>query len=144
MKGTTITLSGDRWTIVDVAPAAPLAEMVAAILEEEGFVAQTRGAEALADALTHLGTLTAGVTLVVVPEEQAEAALALIADTVTDYEGDELDEVLTRLALDPGALGSDDPYDVDEPSDDEDELASLDDLESDDESEDDLRSLDED
>jgi hypothetical protein len=138
VKGTTILLSGDRWTVVDVAPAAPLAEMVAAILEEEGFVAQTRGAEALADALTHLGTLTAGVTLVVVPEDQAEAALALIADTVTDYEGDELDEVLTRLALDPGALGSDDPFDED------DELAALDDLDGDGDAEDDLRSLDED
>ena len=138
-------LSGDRWTIVDVAPAAPLAEMVAAILEEEGFVAQTRGAEALADALTHLGTLTAGVTLVVVPEEQAEAALALIAETVTDYEGDELDEVLTRLALDPGALGSDDPFDEDAPFDeDDDELAALDDLDGDGDAEDDLRSLDED
>jgi hypothetical protein len=138
VKGTTILLSGDRWTVVDVAPAAPLAEMVAAILEEEGFVAQTRGAEALADALTHLGTLTAGVTLVVVPEDQAEAALALIADTVTDYEGDELDEVLTRLALDPSALGSDDPFDED------DELAALDDLDDDGDAEDDLRSLDED
>jgi hypothetical protein len=138
VKGSTILLSGDRWTVVDVAPAAPLAEMVAAILEEEGFVAQTRGAEALADALTHLGTLTAGVTLVVVPEDQAEAALALIAETVTDYEGDELDEVLTRLALDPGALGSDDPFDED------DELAALDDLDGDGDAEDDLRSLDED
>jgi hypothetical protein len=136
VKGTSILLSGDRWTIVDVAPAAPLAEMVAALLEEEGFVAQTRGLEALADALTHLGTLTAGVTVVIVPEREAEAALALIADTVTDYEGDELDEALTRLALDPGALGSDDAPD-------DDELASLDALEGDDDSEDDLRSLDE-
>jgi hypothetical protein len=138
VKGTSILLSGDRWTIVDVAPAAPLAEMVAALLEEEGFVAQTRGLEALADALTHLGTLTAGVTVVIVPEREAEAALALIADTVTDYEGDELDEALARLALDPGALGGDDVPD------DEDELASLDALEGDDESEGDLRGLDED
>jgi hypothetical protein len=137
VKGTSILLSGDRWTIVDVAPAAPLAEMVAALLEEEGFVAQTRGLEALADALTHLGTLTAGVTVVIVPEREAEAALALIADTVTDYEGDELDEALTRLALDPGALGSDDAPD-------DDELASLDALEGDDDTEDDLRSIDED
>ncbi|CAN5658696.1 hypothetical protein BH23DEI1_BH23DEI1_09010 [soil metagenome] len=135
MKGSTITLSGDRWTVVDVAPAAPLAEMVAALLEEEGFVAQTRGA----DALTHLGTFTAGVTLVVVPEAQGEAALALIAETVTDYEGEELDEVLARLALDPGALGSDDPF-----IEGDDELASLDGLDGDADSEDDLRSLDED
>jgi hypothetical protein len=138
VKGESILLSGDRWTIVDVAPAAPLAEMVAALLEEQGFVAQTRSLAALGDVLTHLGTPAAGATVVVVPEADAEAALALIADTVTDYEGEELDEALTQLALDPDALGSDDL------GEDDDELAGLDELDDDDEDEAALRSLDDD
>jgi hypothetical protein len=122
MKGSTIVLSGDRWMIVDVAPAAPLAEMVAALLEEEGFVAQTRGVEALADALTHLGTLNVGAALVLVPEADGPAALALIEQTVTDYEGDELDAVLAELAQDPDALGRDESDEweaVDDPGDDD-------------------------
>jgi hypothetical protein len=122
MKGATIRINGDPWVVVDVAPAAPLAEMVAALLEEEGFVTQTRGLEALADALTHLGSPSAGVTVVVVPEAQAEAALALIEQTVTDYEGDELEAVLAELAADPDALGGvDDEEHDDEEHDDEDE-----------------------
>ncbi len=124
MKGTTVTLNGDPWTVVDVAPAAPLAEMVAALLEDEGFVAVTRGIRALGDALSHLGIGSAGMTLVLVPADDAERALALIAETVTDYEGDDLDEALAALAHDPDALGRseagadddalDDPDDVDD------------------------------
>jgi hypothetical protein len=105
MKGTTVTLNGDPWTIVDVAPAAPLAEMVAALLEDEGYVAVVRGLDLLGDALTHLGVGSAGATVVLVPEADAEAALALIAETVTDYEGDDLDVALAALADDPSALG---------------------------------------
>jgi hypothetical protein len=105
MKGTTVTLNGDPWTIVDVAPAAPLAEMVAALLEDEGFVAVVRGFDLLGDALTHLGVGAAGATVVLVPEADGEAALALIAETVTDYEGDDLDVALAALADDPSALG---------------------------------------
>lgn len=116
MKGQTVLLNGDPWTVVDLAPAAALAEMVAALLEEEGFVTQTRGAEAFSDVLTHLGTGTVGATVVLVPAAQAEAALALVAETVTDYEGAELEEVLALLAEDPTALGQD-PEDDDEPAD---------------------------
>lgn len=118
MKGTTVTLNGDPWTIVDVAPAAPLAEMVAALLEDEGYVAVVRGIDLLGDALTHLGVGSAGATVVLVPEADAEAALALIAETVTDYEGDDLDEALAALADDPTALGvvdDDDDEDEDAP-----------------------------
>lgn len=121
MKGTTVTLNGDPWTIVDVAPAAPLAEMVAALLEDEGYVAVVRGLDLLGDALTHLGVGSAGATVVLVPEADAEAALALIAETVTDYEGDDLDVALAALADDPSALGV-----VDE-DDDEDEDGSAED-----------------
>lgn len=106
MKGTTVTLNGDPWTIVDIAPAAPLAEMVAALLEDEGYVAVVRGFDLLGDALTHLGVGSAGATVVLVPEADGEAALALIAETVTDYEGDDLDAALTALADDPTALGA--------------------------------------
>jgi hypothetical protein len=134
MKGTNIRLAGDMWTIVDVAPAGPLAEMVAALLEEEGFVAQTRGLEALADALTHLGTHSAGATVVLVPERDAEAALALIEETVTDYEGEELDAVLARLAEDPDFLGHGE--------DDEDEDAALDRMDDEHDDIDELERLD--
>lgn len=105
MKGTTITLNGDPWTVVDVAPAEPLAEMVAALLEEEGYVAVVRGIDLLGDALSHLGVGTAGTTLVLVPADRADDALALIEATVTDYQGDDLEAALAALAEDPEALG---------------------------------------
>jgi hypothetical protein len=127
MKGTTVTLNGDPWTVVDVAPAEPLAEMVAALLEDEGFVAVVRGIALLGDTLAHLGVGAAGASVVLVPEADAEAALALIAETVTDYEGDDLADALVQLQGDPSALGAVDPDD-DEP-DDDDELRSLDALE---------------
>ncbi|HEX7003486.1 MAG TPA: DUF2007 domain-containing protein [Trueperaceae bacterium] len=112
MKGETRLINGDRWTIVDVAPAAPLAEMVAAILEEEGFVVMTRGVDRVDDAFSHLGAVSAGTTVVLVPETDSERALALIAETVTDYEGDDLDEILAEMgngasAEDLEALGID-------------------------------------
>jgi len=127
MKGTTVTLNGDPWTVVDVAPAEPLAEMVAALLEEEGFVAVVRGIALLGDTLAHLGIGAAGASVVLVPAADADAALALIAETVTDYEGDDLDEVLARLADDPTALGAADPDDDD--PDEDDELRAVDELE---------------
>jgi hypothetical protein len=127
MKGTTVTLNGDPWTVVDVAPAEPLAEMVAALLEDEGFVAVVRGIALLGDTLAHLGVGAAGVSVVLVPEADAEAALALIAETVTDYEGDDLAEALIQLEGDPSALGVGDPDD--DELDDDDELRSLDALE---------------
>jgi hypothetical protein len=132
MKGTTVTLNGDPWTVVDVAPAEPLAEMVAALLEDEGFVAVVRGIALLGDTLAHLGIGAAGASVVLVPEADAEAALALIAETVTDYEGDDLDAALVRLQGDPSALGALDPDDDeldDDELDDDDELRTLDTLE---------------
>ncbi len=99
MKGDTVRLNGDRWTVVDVAPAEPLAEMVATILEAEGFVALVRVAAGMADVLTHLGGVSSETTFVLVPEAEAEAALALIAETVTDYEGEELEALLAASEL---------------------------------------------
>lgn len=94
MKGDTVRLNGDLWTVVDVAPAEPLAEMVATILEEEDFTVVVRPVAGFEDVLAHLGWVSSETTLVLVPEGQAEAALALIAETVTDYEGDELEALL--------------------------------------------------
>lgn len=120
MKGTTLLLNGDPWTVVDVAPAEPLAEMVAALLEDEGYVAIIRGVASLADALAHLGVGPAGAAAVLVPAADAEAALALIAETVTDYEGDDLEAALAALAEDPHALGEIDPDDQIDPDDEDD------------------------
>lgn len=103
MKGEPLRLNGDLWTVVDVAPAEPLAEMVATILEEEGLTVVVRAATLMTDVLTHLGGVSSETTLVLVPEAQGEAALALIAETVTDYEGDELEALLRELETDEDA-----------------------------------------
>jgi hypothetical protein len=94
LKGAVITLNGDPWTVVDVAPAEPLAEMVAAILEEEGIVAVVRGTDPLDDVYSHLGGSRVGTTVVLVPEADAPRAFEIIAETVTDYQGDELETLL--------------------------------------------------
>lgn len=107
MKGDTLLINGDNWTVVDVAPAAALAEMVAVILEEEGFAVMTRGPDLVTDAMSLMGTHSIGTTYVLVPERDSERALALIAETVTDYEGDELDAVLADIAA--GTLTTDTP-----------------------------------
>jgi hypothetical protein len=97
MKGETILLNGDNWTIVDVAPALELAEMVAVLLEEEGFPVVVRGLDG--DVFSHMGASGIGTTYVLVPENDAERALTLIAATVTDYEGEDMDKVLEQMAL---------------------------------------------
>jgi hypothetical protein len=97
MKGETILLNGDNWTIVDVAPALEIAEMVAVLLEEEGFPVVVRGLDG--DVFSHMGASGIGTTYVLVPEHEAERALALIAETVTDYEGEDMDKVLEQMAL---------------------------------------------
>ena len=129
MKGTEIVLNGDPWTVVDVAPAMPLAEMVAALLEDEGFVAVVRAAAGVPDALTHLGVTDSGTSVVLVPSADAERALALIEETVTDYVGDDLEAALSDLASDPNALGAID----------DDALGDEDDLDDDDDA--DIRRL---
>src|SRR5690606_28765069 len=90
--------NGDPWTVVDVAPAAPLAEMVAALLEDEGFIVMVRGLDMHSDAISHLGSTSVMTTYVLVPEQQAEAASALIAETVTDYEGPDLERLMEQMA----------------------------------------------
>lgn len=108
MKGENRVINGDNWTIVDVAPAEPLAEMVAALLEDAGFVALVRGADSGDDVFAHLGTPGIGATVVLVPEEQAAAALQLISETVSDYEGDEIEEALRSGELSVDDLDPDD------------------------------------
>lgn len=117
MKGEVVVVNGDRWTIIDVAPAAPLAEMVAALLEDEGLVTMVRGSDLVGDVFSHMGTPSSGTTYVLVPEADAERALAIVAETVTDFEGDELDAIMRAIAegADPEELfGSADDDEVDD------------------------------
>jgi hypothetical protein len=121
MKGETRVINGDRWMIVDVAPAQQLAEMVAALLEDAGFIVMVRGSDSMDDVFTHLGTPGIGVTHVLVPEGQGEDALSLIRETVTDYEGDELEAILQQGDVVTGAGArlifaddADDDFDDDE------------------------------
>ena len=79
MKNKTMTINGDKWTVVDVAPAEPLAEMVAVMLEQEGFPVIVRGT----DVFSHLGASEMAVTYVLVPEKDAQRASQLIAEMVT-------------------------------------------------------------
>ena len=114
MKGENRTINGDNWTIVDVAPAEPLAEMVAALLEDAGFVTLVRSSDGGGDVFAHLGTPGIGVSVVLVPEESAVAALQLITETVTDYQGEELEEALRSGELsssDLAGLSADDESD---------------------------------
>lgn len=97
MKGDTLLINGERWTVVDVAPAAPLADMVAALLREEGFLVRTRGPDGVGEVFKTLGATNIGTTLVLVPEREARGALRLVEETVTDYEGEELESLLTSM-----------------------------------------------
>jgi hypothetical protein len=103
MKGETRVINGDRWMIVDVAPAQQLADMVAVLLEDAGFIVMIRGEGSDADVLTHLGSPGIGITNVLVPEAQGADAMKLISETVTDYEGDELEAVLREGSVVSGA-----------------------------------------
>lgn len=78
MKNKTMTINGDKWTVVNVAPAEPLAEMVAVMLEQEGFPVIVRGT----DVFSHLGASEMAATYVLVPEKDAERALQLIEDMI--------------------------------------------------------------
>ncbi|HLR45622.1 MAG TPA: hypothetical protein VK092_00560 [Deinococcales bacterium] len=104
MIGENRVINGDSWTIVDVAPAEQLSEMVAALLEDAGFVALVRGSDSGDDVFAHLGMPGIGASVVLVPENQAEAALQLIRETVTDYSGDNLEEALESGELTPEDL----------------------------------------
>ena len=132
MKGTTVVINGDRWTVVDVAPAQALAEMVAALLEEEGMVAMVRGSDLLTDVFSNLGASGVGSAVVLVPEADAARALKLIEETVTDFEGEELDAIMGAIAAgaDPeevlgaaGDLAADEGASPAEDAPDEDETA---------------------
>lgn len=126
MKGETFVINGDAWTVVDIAPAQPLAEMVAALLEDEGILAMVRGDDLLSDAFSNLGAASVGGAVVLVPQADADRALALIAETVTDYQGEELDAIMQAIASggDPeellGASGEGDDFEDEEDSEEDD------------------------
>jgi hypothetical protein len=106
MKGDLVVINGDPWVIVDEAPAAPLAEMVAALLEDEGFVVMVRGIDTIGDVFSHMGTPSGGTTFVLVPQADAERAMQLVEQTVTDFEGDELEAIMQAIeeGADPDEL----------------------------------------
>jgi hypothetical protein len=87
MKHQTMTINGDKWTVVDVAPAEPLAEMVAVMLEDEGFPVIVRGT----DVFSHLGASEMATTYVLVPEKDAARALELIGERVQVEEGTDVE-----------------------------------------------------
>jgi Putative prokaryotic signal transducing protein len=80
LKDKTMLINGDKWTVVDIAPAAPLAEMVAVMLEQEGFPVIVRGT----DVFSHLGASEMAATYVLVPEKDAARALELLENTMAD------------------------------------------------------------
>ncbi len=81
-----MTINGDRWAVVDIAPAEPLAEMVAVLLEQEGFPVIVRGT----DVFSHLGASEMAATYVLVPEKDAARALELLGERVVSLpEGQE-------------------------------------------------------
>ncbi len=95
----TIRINGEIWAVVDVAPALELAEMVAVILEDEGFNMIVKSGEVLSDPLSHLGVQSQlGTSYVLVRTNDTEKALELIAESVTDYEGEELEKIMTEMA----------------------------------------------
>jgi cobalamin-dependent methionine synthase I len=93
LKDKTMLINGDKWSVVDIAPAAPLAEMVAVMLEQEGFPVIVRGT----DVFSHLGASEMAATYVLVPEKDAARALELLNNTMANGEtGQDADEMATE------------------------------------------------
>ncbi len=97
MKGETLLIGGNRWTVVDAAPAEPLAKMVAEILKAEGIPTMVRGPNVVDEVLTTLGSYSLGPVYVLVPETEATRAGYILEETVTDYEGEELEKFLSEM-----------------------------------------------
>ena len=98
----TLRVNGDIWSVVDIAPAAELSEMVAVILEEEGFPVIVKTSDKFSDPLTHLGASSnLGTTYVLVPQADCDKALEIIAESVTDYEGEDLERIMAEMADEP-------------------------------------------
>lgn len=98
-KGDIVQLHGDEWMIVDIAPAPELADMVAVILEEEGFTVERMGDTMGDEVLRALGAQYMGSSYLLVPSAQGEDALKLIEEVVMDYEGEDAQAMLEELAL---------------------------------------------
>ena len=98
-KGESIRLNGDMWMIVDVAPATELAEMVAVMLEDEGYTCVIKGADMFSSPLSALGVSNLGLSYVLVPEGQGPEALAFVEENVEDFEGEEAQAMLEQMAV---------------------------------------------
>lgn len=99
MKGEKVLINGNTWTIVDVAPAPELAEMVAVLLQEEKIPTMTRALGDWDNVLGALGAQGIGATCVLVPEVEGHRALRLVEELVTDFEGEELTALLEEMAI---------------------------------------------
>ena len=97
-KGDSLRINGDIWTIVDVAPASELAEMVAVILEEEGLRPRVEGLGIGAGIIQALGANFIGTSFVLVPKHEAEEALKIIEECVTDYTGEDIDRLMDTMS----------------------------------------------
>lgn len=102
-----IRINGEIWSVVDLAPALELAEMVAVILEDEGFAVIVKTGESLSDPLSHLGVQSQiGRSYVLVRKNDTEKALEIIAESVTDYEGEELEKIMAQMAKEENNIES--------------------------------------
>lgn len=97
-KGDSLRINGDIWTIVDVAPASELAEMVAVILEDEGLRPRVEGEGIGAGIIQALGANFIGTSFVLVPKHEAKEALKIIDECVTDYTGEDIDSLMDTMS----------------------------------------------
>ncbi len=99
MKGETLEFEGKLWTVVDIVPSVSLAEMAAVILEEEGISAIICTLEENEFSESN-NENQFGTAYVLVPESESSRALELIQDSVTDYKGAQIEELLEGLSRD--------------------------------------------
>lgn len=96
--GDAVELDGAPWRVVDLAPAYALAEMAAEVLAEAGHEVAVFAVDAETG---RLGPPTdregVGAAVVLVPEAETEPALAHLEAEITDYSGDDLDELMALM-----------------------------------------------
>ena len=99
--GDAVELDGAAWRIVDLAPAVALAEMAADVLADAEFdvvvFAIDPDSGRLAPPTDREGV---GAAVVLVPDADTERALAHLEAEITDYTGDDLDELMALMESD--------------------------------------------
>lgn len=109
--GDELLLDGAPWRVVDVAPALALAEMAAAVLDDEGIEVALFAVDPPSGALSFPDDADPIAPAIVLVPRAAEAdARALLADAIEDFAGDDAERLLAELAatgVDAAALGFD-------------------------------------